>query len=276
LMNIINASYGTAEEKAKAMRALEMNAPELMRYTKTEAGRMAALKQLADRGLVGFDMMNKIAEFAPHEFADAKRAAGKNFKGKPIMFTRWSEGEVEINDKGERTVHHAGELNVRMLRGVVANWDIQTIKSDVAPDNWEAARKDADVSSVFAEVHDPLTYAAGLSDNSRTRFQRAKRLEIIKWAATRRNEDEFKTDHGRKIYRAIADEVRKGHNDDIYEDMIKFAWEGDDKEGRTPFKPEFTDYYGADPKLWNQDQRHRYLQRWLGIDDLPHEEEDGS
>lgn len=231
-----------------------------MRYTETQAGRMSIIKQLSGMGLFGDAALNKIAAHQPSEYGDALRAGGKGFKGSPPTFARYAEGEFEVKKDGTKIAHRAGDIKEDALRSSVSGWDAQTIRTDLKPEPWAVARKEQVVSRIIGESTKYSVYDDVLSSNSRVRAQAPKRAEIYKWLAERHSELEAQGGNAAEILR-----VAKAHvsdNQDIFDDLVKYAWAGDDGK-TTAYTPGFSQFWSNDPATWTVAQREQYIRGWM-------------
>ena len=225
---------------------------------------MAVIKKLDDMGMYNYEMINKVALREPGDFKAALNTSGKNFAKKPAVFARWAEGEIEIDAKtGKQTVHHAGELKEKVLGGIVSNWDAAQIRTEVDKENFTAAMQDNPASEALATSISYSAFEEGFQ-RGRNHFQTAKRAEIAKWVAENSNKAYFNEGNGLRVKEVVERFIRdESINGDTYDELVKYAYEGDPAKGRMPVINSVSQHLPTDWKTWTVDQKKSYIVSWM-------------
>lgn len=160
-------------------RKLATEAPSLMHYTQTEAGRMAMFAKLADGGFTTNEDFDQVKNSTKHqnEYGLALAAAGKSYGKQPGVIPRLTENksDYEIQDSLKRKlpdvdlpagVTHAreiGDVDIQTTKGIVSRWSAAALSDDekVSAENFKVAASNTKAGLDFSYV---ISEAAQLSE----------------------------------------------------------------------------------------------------------------
>lgn len=217
LKTLIEASWGTSAERQAARARISANEPALLRYTESEAGRMAVIRKMADMKVLGKGDMKRILQHSPEEYGAALQAGGKAFSTKPGVFMRYAEGELDKNG----VAHKAGELKLEAMKGVMKGWDARSMSnSDLQVDHFQLAAEEPEMAEAFSVVSSEA-FEEGFRKGHRNQLQMPKRTELIKMLGVYGQRDFFTSGNGLHVKTEIMKKLND--NADALDGVIEFA-----------------------------------------------------
>jgi hypothetical protein len=228
LQKALIAHYATGPAKKKALLQLrEQGAESLMDYTKRIEGRQAMVRRLADKNLVGKDVMGTIQAHSrafqrPEELQMVLRENGKNIRDNPGLFARHDRSDPNKTNPLTRQSVRIGDVNKEAASGLLAGLTASRFGADLSPDTLkvmgdhktpEATDTARQLATVFGESISPSAMQQAFNKQGRTFAPADKRAALLQ--AMARNETEFtSTPQGRVLWNTILNQVRSDMRQD--------------------------------------------------------------
>lgn len=202
LLDGVKAAYDPDNNERRLARArLAQNAPALLQYLDTAAGRAAMIKRLDADNMVNRKTMNNIMRTAPEEYGTALQAAASSFPKKPALLSRFALGELDENNRA----HPVGDLKADVLGNVIGGLTAAKIRDDLHQENFEIAQDERAVAAVMADKLSSQHIAANFEEGRQTYMDSNKRREVIKMIKAQH--DLFQAGKGAELKEAVLSQL---------------------------------------------------------------------
>lgn len=211
LANVYTAYFGNREERAKAIRKLQVEGEGLLNYVDYE-GAMAAANRMTDFKTYGWRQASMaLTNRGPRAFNQSLQAAGRLFSDKPAVFARHrftNEDEIVVKDLTGNVVRtiaprevKVGDVDFDILGGQFRSKSATEIKN-LHAENFTLMYKQKDVAAAAAynfsgEIIDEAFKPGGRYFMG----EPGKRLDMTK--AVMQHPELFQTGNGRQIKQGI-------------------------------------------------------------------------
>lgn len=217
LQKALIAHYATGTQRTDALRDLRnQGAESLLDYTGRIEGRQALVRRLADKNLLGTDVMNTVQSHTrafqrPEELQMVLRENGRNIRDNPAMFARHDRSDPsKMNVLGKPVI--IGDVNREGLARQLSGLTSKRFVTDFGLDSLKLMTKADDtgrqVATVFGESGPASVFEQAFNRQGQTFAAADKRALMLEGMA--RNPKEFKsTKQGQLLWDTITSQVKK-------------------------------------------------------------------
>jgi len=211
------AHYATGPQRTKALQDLrDQGAESLLDYTGRIEGRQALVRRLADKNLLGVDVMNTVQSHSrafqrPEELQMVLRENGRNIRDNPAMFARHDRSDPsKLNALGQPV--SIGDVNSEGLARQLSGLTSRRFVTDFSLDSLKLMTKSDDtgrqVATVFGQSGPASVMQQTFNSQGHSFAGADKRALLLEGMA--QNATEFRSSpQGQLLWDTIINQVRR-------------------------------------------------------------------